>query len=279
MKFGVYLGLWESKILEETKSEHIFKMVSDIGYDDIELPLNEPENINIQLVKKLSKKFNIDVTTSVALPINANFMSVNEEEREYARSFMKNCIQKASLMGSSVLGGVIYAPWGKTDISKTPTSFDFLIDGLRDVDKYAKNLNVKLCVEPVNRFESNVINTASEGLSLIEKIGSDNIFLLLDTFHMNIEEKNIISTIKQVNKKVGHFHTCENDRGIPGTGHVPWEKVVNALKDINYEGYLVFEAFKASETLKSASIWRADELTPDAFNSAKESLSFLKSLI
>jgi len=279
MKFGVYLGLWDSKILEDSKTEYIFKTVSDIGYDDIEIPLNEPKNIDIQLVKKMSKKFNIDVTTSVALPANANFMSINEKEIEYAKSFMKNCIQIASSIGSSVLGGVIYAPWGETNVNKTSKAFKSLIDNLKDVDKYAKSLGVKLCIEPVNRFESNVINTANEGLSLIEKIDSDNIFILLDTFHMNIEEKDITSTIKRVGKKIGHFHTCENDRGIPGTGHIPWKNIIEALKAIDYDGYLVFEAFKAPETLKAASIWRPDELTPDAANSANESLRFLKSLV
>ncbi|MCL5032807.1 MAG: sugar phosphate isomerase/epimerase [Thermotogae bacterium] len=279
MKFGVYLGLWDNKILENSIAEYIFKTVSSIGYDDIEIPLNEPKNIDIQIVKKLSKKFNINVTTSVALPLKANFMSENEKEREYANEFMKNCIKIANSIGSSVLGGVIYSPWGGTNIVKTTQTFDFLIEGLKDVSKYAKNLGVRLCIEPVNRFESNVINTADEGLSLIEKIGSDNIFLLLDTFHMNIEEKNIVSTIKQVDKQIGHFHTCENDRGVPGTGHIPWKDIINALKEVKYENYLVFEAFKAPETLKSASIWRPNELTHDAIDSSKESLKFLKSLM
>jgi len=279
MKFGVYLGLWDNKILEESKSEYIFKTISDIGYDDIEIPLNEPQNIDIQLVKKLSNKFNIDVTTSVALPTNANFMSTNQKEREYAKHFMKNCIEMASSIGSSVLGGVIYAPWGKTDVNKKPEMFDFLAESLTDLGNYAKKLNVKLCIEPVNRFESNVVNTAEGGLALIEKTSSDNIFLLLDTFHMNIEEKDIVLTVKRTGKMVGHFHTCENDRGIPGTGHIPWKDIMNTLKEIKYNDYLIFEAFKAPGTLKSASIWRPNELTPDALNSSKESLNYLKSLI
>jgi len=279
MKFGVFLNLWDSKILDEEKAEEIFKVVSEIGYDDIEILLNNPADIDSRLVKKLSKKFNMDITTTIALPAKANFMSEKEEEREYAENFLKNCIKINSSIGSSVLGGVIYAPWGKA-ITQNPKMLNFLVKDLRDISKYAKMFGVKLCIEPVNRFESNVVNTVDEGLSLIEKINSDNIFLLLDTFHMNIEEKDILLAIKKAGVKIGHFHTNENDRGIPGTGHIPWREIMLSLKEINYSGYLVFEAFRApKKVLRAASIWRPIELIPDPNRASQESLNFLKSFL
>jgi D-psicose/D-tagatose/L-ribulose 3-epimerase len=281
MKFGVYLYLWEDRILEESKASKIFKTIAELGYDGIEIPLNDPKLIDPFLAKKLADEFGLSITTSVALPHDINFMTNDEGERNKANDFLTKCVDLCSTMGSSILGGVLYAPWGRTDVDKSVEKMDFLAQGLKKVSKYAERKGVSLYLEPVNRFETNVLNTVKEGTTLIEKIDSNNVFLLLDTFHMNIEEKNPPEAIVEAGKLVKHFHTCENDRGIPGTGHVPWKDIIRSLNEINYDGFLVFEAFSVQreEILNSANIWRSQELIPDPDKAAYESISFFKNMI
>ena len=281
MKFGVYLYLWEDRILEESKTSKIFKTIAELGYDGIEIPLNDPKLIDPFLAKRLAEDFGLSITTSVALPHDVNFMSDDERERDKANEFLANCVDLCSAMGSSILGGVLYAPWGRTDVDKSGEKMNFLAQGLRKISKYAEKKGISLYLEPVNRFETNVLNTVKEETALIEKIDSNNVFLLLDTFHMNIEEKNPPEAIVEAGKLVKHFHTCENDRGIPGTGHVPWKDIIRSLNEINYDGFLIFEAFSVQreEILNSANIWRSQELIPDPDRAAYESISFFKNMI
>ncbi|WP_170215541.1 sugar phosphate isomerase/epimerase family protein [Mesoaciditoga lauensis] len=267
--------------MEEEKALKIFKTIAELGYDGIEIPLNNPNLIDPFLARKLAKEFELNITTSVALPQNINFMSDDESERDKAKEFLTNCVDLCNTMGSAVLGGVLYAPWGRTDVDKSEKKIGFLVEGLREISKYAEERGINLYLEPVNRFETNVLNTVKEGIDLIEKINSNNVSLLLDTFHMNIEEKDLSTAITEAGNLVGHFHTCENDRGIPGTGHIPWKDIVQSLKKINYDGFLVFEAFsvKKEEILNSANIWRSQELIPNPDKAAYESISFFKSII
>jgi D-psicose/D-tagatose/L-ribulose 3-epimerase len=150
------------------------------------------------------------------------------------------------------------------------------VETLRQVADYAGQRGVQLAIEPLNRFETDLINTVDQGLELIDRVGASNVGFLLDTFHMNIEEKHIPAAIRKAGSKVFHFHACENDRGTPGTGHVEWQEIVSALRAINYQGPVVIEAFttEITEIARAVSLWRP--LAPDQDSLAREGLSFLQ---
>ncbi len=137
-----------------------------------------------------------------------------------------------------------------------------------------------MCVEPLNRFETSFINLTSQGIELVDRVGNPACKLLLDTFHMNIEDVSLGDAIRAANsQRIGHVHACENDRGVPGSGHVPWNDVAAALKDINYDGPIVIESFtaKVKTIAHAAAIWRTLAPTQDVI--AYDGLKFLKKLL
>ncbi|MFA9403185.1 MAG: TIM barrel protein, partial [Anaerolineales bacterium] len=136
---------------------------------------------------------------------------------------------------------------------------------------------IRLAFEPLNRFETDLINIVDQGLKLIDDVGAPNLGLHLDTFHMHLEEKNSATAIKDAGKRLFHFHACENDRGVPGTGQVDWGGVFQALVEIEYQGAVVIESFtpEVKSIARAVCIWR--EIAPDQDTIARDGLKFIKS--
>jgi D-psicose/D-tagatose/L-ribulose 3-epimerase len=159
---------------------------------------------------------------------------------------------------------------------RTADEWKYAVDGLQQLgDTLAAN-RVTLAIEPLNRFETYFLNTAADAVLLCDQVNHPNIGILFDTFHANIEEKSIAAGIRTVAKHLRHMHTCENDRGIPGSGHVEWAAVFQALRDIRYNGWLTIESFgfNIGDISAAAAIWRDIEKTPDSI--AFDGLRFLK---
>ncbi len=150
------------------------------------------------------------------------------------------------------------------------------VSGLKELAKVAEDLDVRIALEPLNRFETYFLNTAEDAVALVQEVGSRAVGVHLDTFHMNIEEKCLYKAIKTAGSYLYHFHTCENDRGTPGEGHVEWDDVFQALREVDYKGALVIESFVpgVKEIARAASIWR--ELAPSSDYVAAKGLEFLK---
>lgn len=152
------------------------------------------------------------------------------------------------------------------------------VQALKELGDYAGERGVRLALEPLNRFETDMINTTEQALALIEEIGSPHVGLHLDTFHMHIEEKSSADAVRMAGRHVFHFHACENDRGIPGSGQVAWRAVADALRDIAYDGAVVIESFtpKVRSIAQAVSLWRP--IAPDQDAIARDGLQFLKQL-
>jgi D-psicose/D-tagatose/L-ribulose 3-epimerase len=143
----------------------------------------------------------------------------------------------------------------------------------------ARKKNVKLAMEALNRFETDMINVVSQGLKFIDETGMENVGFHLDTFHMHLEEKDSAAAIRKADKKIFHFHACENDRGVPGTGQVRWNEIAQALKDVDYQGPVVIESFtnQVKEIARAVCIWR--EIAPSQDAIAGQGLALLRSLL
>ena len=150
------------------------------------------------------------------------------------------------------------------------------MDGLQSLAPVLRETGVSLGIEPLNRFETFFLNTAEDAAALCEAVGDPHVGILFDTFHANIEEKHLGAALMTVGRHLKHVHTCENDRGTPGSGHVAWPEVFRALKALNYDGWLVIESFGAAipEIAAAACIWR--DLAPSADVIARDGLTFLK---
>jgi D-psicose/D-tagatose/L-ribulose 3-epimerase len=179
---------------------------------------------------------------------------------------LKKIIRLIRQLGGSAIGGPLYAPVGyKPGWPRTAQEWKWAVKFFKEVTPFAEDAGVTLCIEPINRFETFFINTAADAVALCKEVGSPMLKVHLDTFHMNIEEKNTPAAIRRTGRHLGHVHISESDRGIPGTGQVDWPGVFKALRDVKYDGWFVIESFHSSvkEIAAATCIWRKLAPTPD----------------
>jgi D-psicose/D-tagatose/L-ribulose 3-epimerase len=155
-------------------------------------------------------------------------------------------------------------------------TWEYSADCLREVAQYAGTLGVNIGIEPVNRYETYLINTCEQALKLKEMIGEPNVKIHLDTYHMNIEEKSFYKATLLAGDNLIHYHLCENDRGIPGTGLVDWDGIFRALGEMNYQGYAALESFVDATDNMNTWVWR--QLAKDGDTLVREGVAFIKGM-
>ena len=197
-------------------------------------------------------------------------------------AYLKHCIDAAATMGATMVVVPIYSAVGRTwqaTASQRKRDLERCARNLKQVARYAEDKGITLAVEPLNRFETSFINLAEQAVELVKMVDSPRVGIMIDTFHANIEEKSVGKAIETAGPHLVHVHANENDRGIPGSGHVAWNEVAAALKKVNYSGALVIESFNTTvkEIARAAAIWRPVAPTQDML--ATEGLAFLKKLM
>jgi D-psicose/D-tagatose/L-ribulose 3-epimerase len=190
---------------------------------------------------------------------------------------IRTCIDAAVTVGSDVVAGPVYTPTGKTrriDDAERAAAINRLVEGLPPLADYAGD-GARLAIEPLNRFETSYLNTAAQTMEVVDRVNSPAIGVLLDTFHMNIEEKDQAAAIRHAGDKLVHFHACGNDRGAPGAGHSPWESITAAQDEIGYDGPVVVSFTPDNQVIaRAAAIWRPLAETQDDL--ALDGLVFLR---
>lgn len=249
--------------------------LAQLGFDGVEIPVLDPRRIDVGTIRSALQQSGLECTLSTALPPGASLLNAAEQNAGIA--FLRDCLGVAARLGASILAGPLYAPVGQfTGAAPTPGEWAAAVRALRQVGRIAQDAGVYLAVEPLNRFETYFLNTAADGCRLVEEVGYPNVGLLLDTFHLNVEEKDVAAAITQTGPLLQHFHCSENDRGIVGSGHVPWTEVLRALRTISYDGWLVCETFngRIPSLAAATAIWRP--LFTDPMIYAEESLRYLQ---
>ncbi|MEE1013597.1 MAG: sugar phosphate isomerase/epimerase family protein [Clostridia bacterium] len=246
-KLGIFMNFWE-KNWDADHAKYI-KKVAKMGYDILEFqaqPLLEMSDEKIRSLKKLADDEGIELTYSLGLDPAYDVSSLDENIRLGGVKYLQEIIRKMHIGGGTLLSGVSYAGWGTPGVvidDKRPY-LEQSLKSMREIIKVAEECGVTYCVEAVNRFETCIINTAKEAVAYAEEIDSPNIGVLLDTYHMNIEESSIGDAIRYVGKdRLKNFHTGENNRTAPGRGHINWDEVFSALAEIGYEGRIISEPF------------------------------------
>ena len=245
-KLGIFMNFWEKNWAADHKK--YIKKASDIGFDVLEFqaqPLLEMSNDHMKDLAKYAEECGIELTYSLGLDRNYDVSSLDEKVRLGGVAYLQRIVERIGFMGGTLLSGVSYAGWGVPDnfLDDKRPYWDQSIKSMREIIKTAEDNGVTYCVEAVNRFETCLINTAAEALAYVAEIDSPNIGVLLDTYHMNIEENNIGDAIRLVGDKLTSFHTGENNRTAPGRGHLDWDEIFGALADINYKNRIVSEPF------------------------------------
>ncbi|MHC1784227.1 MAG: sugar phosphate isomerase/epimerase family protein [Anaerolineaceae bacterium] len=281
MKFGVNTFVWVSPFKTDSVKDLAAK-VKSFGFDILEIAVENPNLIDVQTVKAELEKAGVKGLVCGAFGPERNLCSFDLSIRENAKVYIRWLVDFAAEIGSPTVSGPMYSAVGKDhleDESDRRKEWNLAVEGMREMADYAKTKNVKLAFETLNRFETDLINTVAQGLVFIKDIGRDNVGFHLDTFHMHLEEKSSGAAIRAAGDKIFHFHACENDRGIPGTGQVRWDEVAKALKDAGYDGPVVIESFtsQVKEIARAVCIWR--EIAPSQDAIASQGLKFLKSLL
>ncbi len=279
MKYGLNSLVWVSPF--SNKHLDLISKAGDMGFDVFEIAVENPELIDCPKIRKAAQSSGISTPLSCAFGPSRDMSSKDDAIRANAKKYVKTLIDFGAELDSKCIAGPMYAVVGEAFL-KTPeekkSQFEQAVESIRECADYAKPNGIKLAVEPLNRFETDLINTVEQGLMLLDEVGMDNVGFLLDTFHMNIEEKSITGAIRSAKGRIFDFHSCANDRGTPGKDNFDWQAIKAALKDAGYNGSLVIESFTPDciEIAKAASIWRPLAESPETL--ARDGLEFLKSI-
>jgi len=252
------------------------KKTAEYGFDMLEINLPTTMDFDAKATQKQLNQYGVSGRCSLNLPANAHIPFYPEQ----AVMLIKSALDKVAEMNGDFLGGVLHSAIGI--FTKNPCTEDekqIIYQVFTEVAAYAKEHNINLGIEPINRYESYVFTEADDVLKMIKSIGTTNIGVHLDTFHMNIEERNFYDPIIRAGKHLNHLHITESDRGMTGEGNVHWDDLFKALAEINYQGPLVLENFSSeiTELIGPTSLWR-----PSKYNSedlAKGSLLFMKKMV
>jgi len=280
MKFGINTLLYAGTFTDENVK--IFKKFKEMGFDGVEIALEKKGDINYDMALNELKENDLECSSICGLfGPNRDIRGPNKEYIAGGLSYMRDCIDACISLECNLLVGPVYSAVGRANLESEEAKkeqWKTAVKNLKEVCKYAEDKGVFIALEPLNRFETDFINTCTQAINLIRDIGSNMLKIHLDTFHMNIEEKSSMQAILDAGDLLYHFHASENDRGAPGTGQVHWNKVASALKDIGYNRYIVIESFtpEVKVIAKAASIWRQTE--KDGYVLAEKGLEFLKGL-
>lgn len=281
MKFGVNAWVWTSP-LTTAELENLAPRVAAMGCDWFEVPLEGLEDLDHERGAAILKDLGLGVSTCAAMGPDRDLIHPEAAIRESGMAYVRGAIEATRKLGATNLVGPVYAAVGRT-WQATPDErardTDLLVENLSQLARYAGEHGVVLCIEPLNRFETSFINLAEQAVEVIDRVDQPACQIMLDTFHMNIEEKSLGDAIRSTGPRLKHVHACENDRGAPGTGHVDWEDVAAALRDIDYDGPVVIESFtpQVKSIARAAAIWRPLASSSDAL--AEDGLRFLKELL
>ncbi len=258
-KFGVDSFIWSENFSE--RDLWIIEKAKSIGFEVIDFAISNPYTFPVAAVKKELDRVGIDCVCTTTLTLKTNPISPDAEIRKAAVDAMKKCIDICNELKAPILGGVNYAAWGYlTRKPRTEQEWDWAVANMKEVAAYAKeNGNVMICVECVNRFETHFLNIGEDAVRFCKAVELDNVKVHLDCFHMIREEKSFSGAVKTCGKEyLGYIHVNENDRGIPGTGLVPFKEFFQAVADIGYDGPLTIESFDPAfeELAGNCAIWR-----------------------
>lgn len=258
-RFGVASLIWTEDFT--VKDLPLIQKAKALGFEVLDINVAHPEKFPTEAVKEKVKEVGIEVVTTIGLPTNSNLIDPNPEIRRNGIETLKKLVDINVDIGSSILGGVNYAAWGYlTGKPRTEDEWGWSVESMHELALYAKNRSdMIIAVEPVNRFETHFLNVAQDAVKYCKDVGTGNLKVLLDSFHMIREEQNFTGAVEICGKEyLGYVHACENNRGIPGTGLVPWEELFAALRKIGYNGPLVIESFDPSfvELNRLCAIWR-----------------------
>jgi D-psicose/D-tagatose/L-ribulose 3-epimerase len=278
MKYGINTYIWTAEF--GPADFHLLPEIKAHGFDGIEVAVFRPAEFAAAAIRRAADSEGLERTVASALIRGLSLISDDADVRRRTVQHIRDSIRAVADAGARLMIGPLYSPVGELPgRRRTADEWQRAIDGFQSIAGTLVENDVTLAIEPLNRFETYFLNTAADGVALCDAIGHPSVGLLFDTFHANIEEKNVAAALRLVSPHLKHVHTCENDRGIPGSGHVDWPAVFQAIRDVKYDGWLMIESFgfTLGDLSAAAAIWRDIEKTPESI--AWDGITFLKRMM
>ncbi len=287
MKFGIYYAYWEQEW--EADYKYYIEKAARLGFDILEIaatPIPGYSDKQLAELKACASDSGITLTAGHGPNAQQNLSSADPAVRANARTFYTDLLKRLYKLNIHLIGGAIYSYWPVDYTQPIDKAGDWgrSVEGVREIARVAEDCGVSFCLEVLNRFENYLLNTAEEGVEFVQQVGHPSVKLLLDTFHMNIEEDSMGGAIRTAGAHLGHLHTGECNRRVPGKGRIPWDEIGEALQDIGYNGAAVMEPFvRMGGTVGSdIKVWRdisrgADEAGLDT--EARDALSFSRRIL
>jgi D-psicose/D-tagatose/L-ribulose 3-epimerase len=275
--FGVSTWLWTSPFNRETIA--LFPKIKSYGYDAVEIPVEDPSLIDLDLVKKALADEGLKAIICGAFGPSRDLTHDDPAFHQTCFAYLDSCLDIASELGAGFVAGPMYSAVGKARLvspEQRKVEWDRAVSNLRKVCRRAGEFGLDLAIETLNRFETDLINTSEDLMRLIVDINEPQAKAVLDGFHLNIEEPDLESAIRRVGDKLIHVQVSENYRGTPGTGQTNWAAWKRGLEAINYQGTISIESFtpQVKELAGAVCIWKP--LVPSQDGFAKDGLEFLK---
>lgn len=278
MKFGINTLLWTANF--GPAQFELLPQIKAHGFDGIEALLIRPGDFPARVIRRALDENELECTICSVVPTGLSLISGDAGVRKQTVTHLSDCIECAAEAGATLFAGPLYCPVGfLPGRRRTTDEWQWAIEGYQQLAAVLAKCRMDLCIEPLNRFETFFLNTTADAVALCEAVGESRVGILWDTFHANVEEKDLGAAIRLGGEHIKHVHTCENDRGTPGTGHVDWAGVFRALAAIQYDGWLTIESFgfALGEVAAAASIWR--DLASNPNEIAWEGIPFLRSQV
>ena len=280
VKFGISTWLWTSPFTTETIN--LFPKIKAMGYDAVEIPVEYPEKIDPKKVKQALHQHGLTAIVCGAFGPSRDLTHDDPAVHENGFQYIIQCLDLCNEWDATFLAGPMYSAVGKARMvssEQRKIEWERAVSNIHKVCMLAHERSLEIALEPLNRFESDMINTADDVMRLIRDVNHPAAKVLLDGFHMTIEERNIEHAITSVGDKLIHVQVSENYRGTPGTGQTPWNAFKKGLGNINYQGVISIESFtpEIKELAGAVCIWK--NLAPSQDGYAQEGINFLKKLL
>jgi D-psicose/D-tagatose/L-ribulose 3-epimerase len=267
MRFGLNSFLYTSPFTT-AQAPALLRKFARWGFACAEIAVEDPAHVDPRALRAAAAKAGIAIgAICAAMGPGRDFRGTAAEQRT-AQRYLRALVDQAVAVGAPRITGPLYSVVGRIGAHDEATKarhFRLVVRNLKSLGAYARARGIELCVEPLNRFETDFLNTVDQGLRLVKAVGLPNVKLHLDTFHMNIEEKDQAAAIRKAGRHIGHFHACGTDRGIPGADSLDWKAIAAALKAVGYKGDVVIESFTPDVKViaRAAAIWRTIETRKD----------------
>lgn len=264
-----------------TRSTRLFPRFKSWGFDAVEIAIEDPAHIDPARVRAQLEAHRLDGLVCGCFGPDRDLRGTPAQQRASLR-YLRAVMDQMTVLGASMIVGPLYSSVGRAE-AVAPADYRrqwrTVVGHLKALAEYAGERGLTIGLEPLNRFETDFINTCEQALEMVHAVGSPALKIHLDTFHMNIEEKSSAAAIRLAGKHLGHLHACGSDRGTPGRDHTDWPAIAAALRDINYSGHVVIESFTPDVKViaRAAAIWRRIEPTRNEI--AVEGQKFLRTLL